>query len=126
MSTNNLPHLLILEDDPANSDLFRYAFRDKYTYCISPSAEGATSCLENHSVDVILMDLSLEGDMDGLEFTEKIRAMDQFSKTPIIAITAHVMRYSEIQAIRAGCNVFIPKPVQIKKLTDLINQQLPA
>ncbi len=117
-------HILIVEDDPSNKELFVYSFQEKYSLCTAESAEKAKECLEQHSADLILMDLALPGDMDGLSLTRYIRKNDKWKDVPIIAITAHVLKYDEIRAIKAGCTEFVAKPVRITNLIKTVEKYL--
>jgi CheY-like chemotaxis protein len=71
--------------------------------------------------DLILMDISMPV-MDGLTATKAIRKFES-SNVPIIAITAHGKSFYE-QAIKAGCNDLIPKPVDFDMLKPVIEQYL--
>ena len=70
------------------------------------------------------MDLALIGDMDGLALTSLIRKNEKWKDLPIIAITAHVMKYDEIRAINAGCTEFVSKPVRIKNLINIMEKYI--
>jgi two-component system cell cycle response regulator DivK len=58
---------------------------------------------------LILMDLSLP-DLSGWEAVAQLRQMDEFSETPIIAVTAHVSSVEVERARAAGCSAHIGKP----------------
>jgi two-component system, cell cycle response regulator DivK len=58
---------------------------------------------------LILMDLSLP-DLSGWEAVANLRQMDEFSETPIIAVTAHVSSVEVERARAAGCSAHIGKP----------------
>ena len=63
--------------------------------------------------------------MDGLEATRKIRAWEkeqQFSRTPILALTAHAMNGDDEKSLVAGCDDHITKPITKKKLLEVIDQ----
>jgi CheY-like chemotaxis protein len=60
--------------------------------------------------DLILMDINLPG-LSGFELTSKFRNQDEFKDTPIIALTAKTQKSDRETALVAGCNGFIPKPI---------------
>jgi CheY-like chemotaxis protein len=72
---------------------------------------------------IILMDLSLPF-IDGLAATRQIRSMPGFSKVPIIAVSAHDSADFHNEALEAGCNAYITKPIDYTELEDLVNQLL--
>ena len=66
--------------------------------------------------------------MDGLKATKQIRAdADQeLAKVPIIALTALAMPGDKERCLAAGVNVYLSKPVNIKRLVEEIEKQLPS
>ena len=86
-------------------------------------AEGVKKT-EADKPDLILMDLGMPV-MDGWEATRRIKANDSLKHIPIIAVTSHAMVGDEIEARRAGCDDYLPKPIdedlllrKIKKFLD--------
>jgi two-component system cell cycle response regulator DivK len=72
---------------------------------------------------LILMDLSLP-QIDGLAATRSIRQMDGMSHVPIIAISAHDTSDFRTDALAAGCNEYVTKPVDFDRLESLLKQLL--
>jgi two-component system, chemotaxis family, chemotaxis protein CheY len=64
-----------------------------------------------HKIDLFLLDWNMPR-MDGFELVKKIRALPQYAKTPIIMITSEGAKYNVIEAIQAGVNNYIVKPVR--------------
>ena len=80
--------------------------------------ESATS----EQYDLILMDVQMPH-MDGYEATKRIRAMEDKKKAniPIIAMTANAFEEDRQNALDAGMNGHLAKPVQISKLLETLN-----
>jgi CheY-like chemotaxis protein len=72
-------------------------------------------------VDMILMDLSLADGEDGTELTRRFRADKRWQKIPIVALTAHANEADRERALAAGCNDYLAKPVDRRKLFPLID-----
>jgi signal transduction histidine kinase len=65
--------------------------------------------------DLILMDINIPG-MDGYETTTKLKSIPELKNTPIIALTAKVMAGDREMALTAGCDGYIPKPIDVDML----------
>jgi two-component system cell cycle response regulator DivK len=58
--------------------------------------------------------------MDGYTLTAKIKGIQKFTKIPIVAVTANVMRGDREKSLEAGCDGYIQKPIDI----DILAQQI--
>ena len=74
---------------------------------------------------LILMDLSLPK-LDGLSATRQIRQQKGLKKTPILAVSAHDSPESRIEALEAGCNEYVTKPIDFDQLHALLQRFVPA
>jgi signal transduction histidine kinase/CheY-like chemotaxis protein len=84
--------------------------------------EKVTEC----DYDLVFMDHMMPG-MDGVEATEKIRAMGgRFAELPIIALTANVANNAERQFLSHGFTGFLAKPLEIATLSRCLRQFLTA
>ena len=70
---------------------------------------------------LILMDLSLPK-LDGLAATRKIRKHKGFGNVPIVAVSAHDSPESRQEALDAGCNEYVAKPVDFDQLNTLLER----
>jgi two-component system cell cycle response regulator DivK len=85
------------------------------------NATQAMEKLESGGIDLILMDINMP-DMDGYTLTAKIKAIQKFSKIPIVAVTANVMRGDREKSLEAGCDGYIQKPIDIDTLAQQIER----
>lgn len=114
--------ILYVEDNPDNRNLIRRVLSaDGYVMIEASKAEQAIEKLENEKIDLILMDINMP-DMDGYTLTAKIKKIDKFSKIPIIAVTANVMRGDREKSLEAGCDGYIQKPIDIDTLAQQIER----
>jgi two-component system, cell cycle response regulator DivK len=74
---------------------------------------------------LILMDLSLPK-LDGLSATRQIRQQKGLKKTPILAVSAHDSPESRTEALEAGCNEYVTKPIDFDQLHALLQRFVPA
>ena len=105
--------ILVVEDDEGNRQLIKelLTFQD-YAVVEAESGHQALTRLEEHVINLILMDISLP-DTSGLTVIRKIRAQDKYAALPIIALTAHVRKSDAEAALKAGATSHLPKPVKI-------------
>ena len=72
---------------------------------------------------LILMDLSLPK-LDGLAATRQIRQKKGLKKVPIVAVSAHDSPQSRTEALAAGCDEYITKPIDFDHLNTLLQRFL--
>jgi len=114
--------ILYVEDNPDNRNLIRRVLSaEGYSVVDAVNAEQAIEKLEGNNIDLILMDINMP-DMDGYTLTTKIRSIQRFSKIPIVAVTANVMRGDREKSLEAGCDGYIQKPIDIDTLAQQIER----
>jgi CheY-like chemotaxis protein len=74
---------------------------------------------------LILMDLSLPK-LDGLAATRQIRRYEELGNTPIVAISAHDSPETRTEALDAGCDEYVTKPIDFDQLGALVKRFLPG
>ena len=74
---------------------------------------------------IILMDLSLPI-IDGLAATRQIRNQPDLNKVPIVAVSAHDTADFHSEALNAGCDAYVTKPINYTELEDLVHRLLAA
>jgi two-component system cell cycle response regulator DivK len=94
-----------------------------YSVVEATNGEEAVKVARAKSPRLILMDLSLPV-IDGLAATRLIRQLPACKRTPIIAVSAHDSSDFQVEAIEAGCNSYITKPIDFNELEELIAQLL--
>lgn len=74
---------------------------------------------------MILMDLSLPK-LDGLAATRQIRRHKAVGQIPIVAVSAHDSPESRSEALEAGCNEYVTKPIDFDQFDELLRRLLPT
>ena len=114
--------ILYVEDNPDNRSLIRRVLEaEDYAVVEAINAQQALEKLEISNIDLVLMDINMP-DMDGYTLTAKIKAIQKFSKIPIVAVTANVMRGDREKSLGAGCDGYIQKPIDIDALSQQIER----
>jgi len=118
--------VLLVEDTEDNRFMMRRLLEMAgYHVVEAMNGEDAVTLAKTESPRIILMDLSLPV-IDGLAATRLIRQLPELASTPIIAVSAHDTSDFQSEAIEAGCNSYITKPIDFNELEQLIKQSLSA
>lgn len=107
------PKILVVEDDPAITNLIRTTL-DTQEYQYHTAKNGAEALLDaiSYNPDVIILDLGLP-DMDGVEIIHKVRG---WSMVPIIVVSARSEDQDKVEALDAGADDYLTKPFSIDEL----------
>lgn len=115
--------LLIVEDNLINQKIIVSVLKKSgMEIDIANNGQEALDLLfiEQKSYDIILMDISMPV-MDGLIATKRIREKSEFDRVPIVTFTAFAMGTEIEEMFEAGCNAYLTKPLNIKKLYNVFN-----
>jgi len=115
----NKKTILIVDDTDWNRDLLVQLLEEDYTVLQAVDGEQGVQVTQQAKPDLILMDLGMPV-MDGWEATRRIKANEALKQIPIIAVTSHAMVGDEIDARKAGCDDYLPKPID----EDLLLQKI--
>jgi len=105
------PRILITEDDSENQRFLRMFLQKSFVVDICDSDVTFYEKLSANKYDVILMDISLKGNKNGLELTRELKANPEFRSIPIVCLTAHAFKKDVENALNAGVDIFLTKPV---------------
>lgn len=113
---------LIIEDNQLNMKLVRTLLQlENYNVLEATTAENGIGLARRHRPDVILMDIQLPG-MDGLEATRLIKNDPELQDIVVVALTSFVMPGDKEKALDAGCDGYIPKPIDIHEFGIMLAQ----
>jgi len=116
--------VLIVDDNPTNLKLVAYLMKaNGYTVDTALDAETALDSIRVNHPDVILMDIQLPG-IDGLELTRRLKADPGTRDIVIVAVTAYALKGDQAKALAAGCDDYITKPIDTRKLPETIAHHL--
>jgi CheY-like chemotaxis protein len=116
--------ILVVDDNPTNlklvSDILEF---EGYHLLNAGDAEEAQTVIQRTRPDLIFMDIALPG-MDGLTLTRKLKAEPLTRDILIIALTAFAMKGDDQKALAAGCDGYITKPIDTRKLARQVAELL--
>ncbi len=117
-----MPKLLLVEDNEMNRDMLsRRLIRKGFEVVMATDGQQGIDMAKSVKPDLILMDMSLPV-KDGWTSTREIKADNETSGIPIIALTAHAMMGEREKALEAGCDDFDTKPVELARLLEKIGK----
>ncbi|MGA8263960.1 MAG: response regulator [Ignavibacteriaceae bacterium] len=118
------PQLLVVDDDKASRDVTRLFLRDMCD--VDSAVDGITAIkkTQEKNYDIILMDIGLGREMNGLEAARKIRENADYVNVPIIAVTAYAMKGDKEVILESGCSHYLSKPFESTKVKQLVKEAL--
>jgi PAS domain S-box-containing protein len=119
-----LPKVLMVEDDESSKDITKVFLKEICNLKFSSSGEDALIAVENEKFDAILMDINLGTGMSGTEAAVKIKQLDEYKETPIVAVTAFAMKGDKDEFLKAGCTHYISKPFNRISISRLMKKIL--
>jgi len=114
--------LLLVEDNSINQEV-ACEFLERAGFNVSLAHNGleAIEMVRNISYDAVLMDIHMPI-MDGLEATRQIRMLPQGNGVPIIALSAAAMRQDQEEALNAGMDAHLSKPIEPNELIEMLER----
>ncbi|HET6862684.1 MAG TPA: response regulator [Pyrinomonadaceae bacterium] len=120
MTSEKPAKVLLVEDTEDNRFMMRRLLEmTGYEVVEARNGEEAVKVAQTELPDLILMDLSLPI-IDGLAATRLIREIEALKKTPIVTVSAHDTQDFQNEALRAGSDGYITKPIDYSELEQLI------
>ncbi|WP_018868834.1 diguanylate cyclase [Thioalkalivibrio sp. ALgr3] len=105
------PRILVVDDNPSNLEILaRRLEREGYRVSAVTSGFHALARLGDENFDLILLDVVMP-DMDGQEVLDRVRRKYGPTELPVIMVTGLYNSDSIVQALNAGANDYITKPV---------------
>jgi CheY-like chemotaxis protein len=118
------PMVLLVDDDEFQHTLVTRLLADEplHVVCARSGTEGLAA-LRAHRPDLVLMDFHLP-DIDGVEATRRLKAVERFSDIPVVMITGNSERSVVTESLNAGAVDFIVKPFDKNLLIEKLNRLL--
>ena len=109
--------VLVVEDNQIAFKLIHAVLTQVKTNIVRASngKEAIEACINNEHFDLVLMDMQMP-EMDGLEATRRIKQIRP--ELPIVATTANTYDENAIACREAGCDGFLTKPLQFRKMFE--------
>lgn len=114
--------VLIVDDEPYILRILSFKLRrEGYLTLEATSAEEARGCLDQHQVDLVLLDVSLATPISGFDLAEQLRADPRTAALPIVMLTAHGLASDVLRGRQIGAAGYITKPFSIDEVLGRID-----
>ena len=116
--------ILVADDDPVGRELIREIL-ELQGYRVIEAGDGsvALSSIQAAQPDLVLLDIQMPV-LDGFGVIQALRRERQFQSLPVFALTAFAMRGDKENALAAGFDGYIAKPINVSAFRELIRQAL--
>lgn len=116
--------VLYVEDDPSSAMLVKRVLEaEGFEVTIAEDGIAALEIAQRVQPDLVLMDINISG-LDGYEVTTRLRSIEMLQEVPIVALTAATLKGDRERALIAGCDGYIPKPIDVDRLPEQVRSYL--
>jgi two-component system chemotaxis response regulator CheY len=122
-----MKNVMVVDDSRIMRNIVKNTFallKIPCNYLEAADGQQALMLLENENVDLILLDWNMPN-LSGIEFLKKVRAMEQYQNTPVIMVTSEAARLNVVEAVKAGVNAYITKPINDRTFFEKISKFFP-
>ncbi|MCA9922292.1 MAG: response regulator [Anaerolineales bacterium] len=122
--SNDRKKVLCVEDNSVNMLLVsRIVEAEGHDLIRAEDGPTAIDILQTTTPDIILLDINLPG-INGLDLARKFKADAKLAPVPLVATTAQVLVGDREKCLEAGCDDYLPKPLDIRKLREVLRYYL--
>ncbi len=116
--------VLCIEDNDSNLRLVgRIVEAEKHDFLMASDGYTALEMIARERPDLVLLDINIPG-IDGLEIARRLQEDQALSTIPLIATTANVLVGDRERCLEAGCDAYLPKPLDVRELQDVLRAYL--
>ena len=124
MAAHPKGRILLVEDDPALTELLAYHFRrEEYEVEITGDGEEALLVAKESPPDLVILDWMIEG-VSGIEVCRRLRRMTETANVPIIMLTARGEEADRIRGLETGADDYVTKPFSPRELVARVSAVL--
>lgn len=116
-------YVLVVDDESWNRDILKEILTRQGIENIieAKNSQEVFEAVKKYTFDLIFMDILLPG-KSGLEIVRQLRAEPKTAKVPVIAMTAEAMKGDKEKILKAGCNEYISKPLDLWDFIEVLKK----
>jgi len=116
--------ILVVDDDLGTRlSISDYLELTGYLTLMAENGERALSLVEECRPHLLVTDIAMPR-MDGFELVRRVRQKPEFRLLPVVFLTAHHETESRIRGYQLGCDLYLPKPFDLKELGAVVRNLL--
>jgi len=116
--------LLVVDDDEISRFCISYVYKNTVVVDTAEDAESAIIKATQIFYDIVILDIGLKGELNGIDVLKEIRMLPAYDKIPIIAFTAFAMAGDKEKFLSEGFDDYIAKPIIKEDLFALVDKNL--
>ncbi|MEO6884930.1 MAG: response regulator [Jatrophihabitantaceae bacterium] len=120
-----MARILVVEDNPDNLELMTYLLQASgHTVTVATTGNRGLDLARHCVTDLVVLDVQLP-DQSGYDVLAELRSEPALAELPVIAVTANAMVGDRDQALAAGFDGYLPKPIDPRSFARMIDERLP-
>jgi len=122
--TNLMATILVVDDYAVTQRMLTYQLlKQGHQVVTANNGYEALDSLNDQNVDLMIVDLAMP-EMDGLTVLRQLRSSHRYQSLPIVMLTASGREQDRTQAIKAGVDAFLTKPINVWQLVNIVDDLL--
>jgi DNA-binding response OmpR family regulator len=117
---NSRQTILAIDDSPEILTLINEILGAAYDVHLAKNVIAANKILNSKKIDLILLDLNLEGSVSGLDFLSYLKSTEKLKNIPVLMISSNSQLMNVSKATKLGAKGYIVKPINAVSLRDKI------
>lgn len=118
---DEMPKILVVEDNAQLNTFIASLFRSRYTVMQAYDGEEALAMATADGPDIIVSDVLMPGEVDGIELCRRIKSDDATSHIPVVLLTAKTLETDKIEGYNSGADAYLCKPFSPEVLAACVN-----
>jgi two-component system, sensor histidine kinase len=116
--------ILILDDDEISRFYIKYIYKNIALVDATEDAESAVLKASKIIYDIVILDIGLKGELDGMDVLKQIRKLTGYDRIPFIAFTAFAMAGDREKFLSEGFDDYIAKPIVKEDLFAMVEKNI--
>ena len=117
-------HIMVVDDDETTRNVLKRIFeKEGYEVLLAPEASKLVQILEEHPVELILLDINLPW-VNGFELCQLLKDQEDLKKVPIVFISGRKSELDKRHAFKLGAHDYITKPFDVLEITQTVKTLL--